>query len=162
MRVDVMYATKGGKRPCADGLDLDLVSLKETKRRRIVATRSEPPNHSLRILGQFYPRVLSLRDYILGKLPKTSRLRKRKISRLGRTTLRPHTEIEAQLGHLLDTTLVGAPLESNVDEEARPEEKQVHSQLGDDSAVTLSDGLEKAFYSQEEVKCNSFIQEGQF
>jgi hypothetical protein len=143
-----MDTTRPGKRPLGSEIELNVAPLRRTKRRRVAPARGELVSPATRILGQFYPRVLSLREYVLSALPKTSRQRRRKICRLGRSTPRPHTEIEAQLNRLLDSIVIGAPLQVGSQQDERPEDKYEFSQVGDDSTVTLADGLEKAFYSQ--------------
>lgn len=65
-------------------------------------------------LSLYYPQTLTLRDYVLSKLPATSKTRKRKISALGKRVRngKPHTSDETQddagadLVKLLDRTLV--------------------------------------------------------
>lgn len=54
------------------------------------------------VLAAFYPRVLSLRDFLIERLPKSSRVRRRRIASFGRdSTPSPFAR------HLWDTTLVG-------------------------------------------------------
>ena len=105
-------------------------------------------SHSL--LAQYFPVVLTLREYALSRLPSTSRIRRKKISRVGRGQ-GPLSETETRLSHLLDTTLVGAP--EKVNDQSDEEWKElVTSQTGDDSNVTLADVFGNATYSQAEVR----------
>ncbi|KAF2112366.1 hypothetical protein BDV96DRAFT_159612 [Lophiotrema nucula] len=66
------------------------------------------------VLRRLYPEVLSLRHYLLSKLPGSSKNRRRKLSQLG--TSDPSQEpaattstcnVDSDLGSLLDSTLVG-------------------------------------------------------
>lgn len=63
------------------------------------------------ILHYLYPQVLSLRHYLLSRLPVASKTRRRKISQLG-LLLSNATElprVDFELGQLLDSTQVGLP-----------------------------------------------------
>ena len=88
-----------------------------------------PHSASTSVLTQYYSNVLTLRDYVLGKLPKTSKARRRKIGLLGtngpssskvqradisnevhhtrRSTDNYTDDSRSRLSKLLDTTLVG-------------------------------------------------------
>lgn len=105
-------------------------------------------SHSL--LVQYFPFVLTLREYALSRLPSTSRIRRKKISRVGRGQ-GPLSETETRLSHLLDTTLVGAP-EIVKDQSDEKWKELVTSQTGDDSNVTLADVFGNSTYSQVEVR----------
>ncbi|KAI1813578.1 hypothetical protein GGS20DRAFT_470747 [Poronia punctata] len=95
------------------------------------------------ILSQYYPQVQTLREYVIAKLPATSRIRRRKVTAVGIVSKSPDkapSEVERSLGALLDTTFVGIP-SSATDEEGRLEEWRHFSQRGDESYVTLSNGV---------------------
>ena len=68
------------------------------------------------VLEQFYPRVLTLREYLLSTLPKESKIRRRKVATAG--TSRHQTpngsssigdEEAVRIANVLGTTLVGIP-----------------------------------------------------
>ncbi|KFY15261.1 hypothetical protein V491_05723 [Pseudogymnoascus sp. VKM F-3775] len=68
------------------------------------------------LLSQFYPEVLTLREYLLVKLPSNSRVRRKKVLSAGRRGLvhddrNIPTTVNADsiLGKFLDSTLVGIP-----------------------------------------------------
>lgn len=105
-------------------------------------------SHSL--LDQYFADVLTLREYALSRLPSTSRIRRKKISRVGRGQ-GPLSETETRLSHLLDTTLVGAQERAN-DQSDEKWKELVTSQTGDDSNVTLADVFGNSTYSQGEVR----------
>jgi telomerase reverse transcriptase len=113
-----------------------------------------PTKHAL--LDLYYPYVRTLREYVLAKLPKTSKIRYRKIASVGSRvdpSGKEPTEVEAALGRFLDSTLLGlfddVPTETKRDN--RWEQWISFSQKGDESYVTLSDGARGALFSQAEV-----------
>lgn len=69
------------------------------------------------LLSRFYPEVLTLREYLLVKLPSNSRVRRKKILSAGRRGLGQRDEgiqttrddADGILGSFLDSTLVGIP-----------------------------------------------------
>lgn len=109
--------------------------------------RREPVSHYL--IAQYFPVVITLREYALSRLPSTSRIRRKKISRVGRGQ-GPLSETETRLSHLLDTTLVGAP-ETTRDQSDETWKELVTSQTGEESNVTLADVFGNSTYSQVEV-----------
>lgn len=67
---------------------------------------SDPSEHA--VLSSYFPTLLSLREYILKSLPSPSRLRRKKISEIGKSAGEYSTLAqELSLGKLLDNTLVG-------------------------------------------------------
>ncbi|KAI0189401.1 hypothetical protein EV127DRAFT_432646, partial [Xylaria flabelliformis] len=96
------------------------------------------------VLSQYYPQVQNLRDYIIIQLPSSSRIRRRKVSAVGIVSKKPGTplsDIERSLGALLDTTLVGVSKPATEEDHHRMDEWKNFSQRGDDSYVTLSNGV---------------------
>lgn len=65
------------------------------------------------VLQRFYPRLLTLRHYLLSVLPKSSRNRRRKLAQLGRPVAAktgPHSTCspdDIELAQLLDSTVIG-------------------------------------------------------
>lgn len=124
------------------------------KKRKQPANKGAVFNHSL--LDRLYPRVQTLREYLAQALPSSSRLRRKKIADLRSeetTDDSPDESIEARLCHLLDTTLIASAVitTSHKDHDDRWEQWVSFSQKGDDSSVTLSDGLSRSLFSQSEV-----------
>ncbi|KPM35632.1 hypothetical protein AK830_g10942 [Neonectria ditissima] len=101
------------------------------------------------LLDRCYARVTTLREHILSNLPSSSRLRRKKIASLGQKE--GIAEIEAQLVHLLDTSLVCTHQPQPDPQDTRWEQWVSFSQKGDESNVTISDGLFKSKYSQSEI-----------
>ena len=121
--------------------------------RKKIDAKTRPSPVRRRLLDQCYPGVSSLRDYLLPKLPGSSRLRRKKIASCGQGD--NCSELETLLGTLLDTTLVGTssagePAE-DIAKDTRWEQWLSFSQRGDESYVTLSDGTANAIFSQSEV-----------
>lgn len=106
------------------------------------------------LLEQCYPHVQTLRQYLLAKLPGSSRLRRKKIAAFGQSDCR---ELETRLAHLLDTTLVCASKREDAGQdeikETRWKQWLSFSQKGDESYVTLSGGPKGPLFSQSEVCC---------
>lgn len=122
------------------------------KKCKVIPTRETPVKRDL--LKQCYARVQTLREYLLAKLPGSSRLRRRKIEALGQGTER--RELEDNVAHHLDTTLVCIPKEPPVQKDSgagdiRWQQWLSFSQKGDESYVTLSGGSSASFFSQSEV-----------
>lgn len=111
------------------------------------------------VISQYFGHVLSLRDYVLMKLPGTSRLRRKKIASVGISSSEDANvpDIERGLGLLLDTALVGCkglpdrPERVAHATDNRRQQWTNFTQKGDESHVTLSDGLAGAVFSQSEV-----------
>lgn len=110
------------------------------------------------LLSRLYPHLSTLREYVLTKLPPSSRLRRKKIASVGRQDVgpensRPCSDIEVAVGRLLDTTLVGFYDTPPAKSDNRWEQWANFSQRGDESYVTLADGSAGALFSQREVRC---------
>lgn len=105
------------------------------------------------LLEQCYLRVQTLRQYLLAKLPGSSRLRRKKIASIGQGESCP--DLEARLARLLDTTLVCTSKEGETQQveakETRWQQWLSFSQKGDESYVTLSGGPDEPFFSQSEI-----------
>ena len=121
------------------------------------------------LLAQYYPVILTLRQYVLESLPASSKIRRKKISAVGKAdqaavedahTGAQHSEkdlgnIHASLVRLLDTTLVATHSYPTAFKEAQPDDRfqrwVEYSQKGDDSNISLSGGVDSALYCQTEV-----------
>ncbi|KAK4202295.1 hypothetical protein QBC40DRAFT_45221 [Triangularia verruculosa] len=107
------------------------------------------------LLNQYYSETQTLRQYALSKLPGSSRIRRKKIATVGlvaSSAQKPLSEDETMLAELLDTTLVAWRPDSGGKKNDYRWEKWIgFSQKGDESYVTLSDGLRGSMYSQSEV-----------
>ena len=123
------------------------------KRRRYANGDTNRPGKEIGhpVLARYYATVLTLREYVLSRLPSTSRIRRRKIRRIGRGPL-PLSETEGRVSHLLDTTLVGAPEIVKEELDERWKERASSSQENEESNVTLSDVLGNSTFSQAEVR----------
>lgn len=79
----------------------------DRKRHRVCGTSStRDPVIKQAVLAHHYPKVLTLRQYLLSKLPSTSKIRRKKILSVGRVP-RPDGKDEKDFSHFLDQTLVG-------------------------------------------------------
>ncbi|RDL40109.1 uncharacterized protein BP5553_00088 [Venustampulla echinocandica] len=103
------------------------------------------------LLVQFYPQVLTLRDYLLSKLPSTSKVRRKKISSLGyekNSQIRPANEA---LSAFLDGTLVGVSVSNNDSGDERWRQWTTFSQKADESTSMFADLSSVGSYSQSEI-----------
>lgn len=134
--------------------------------RKANAGNLQPPGavkHAL--LAQYYPNLLTLRQYVLASLPASSKIRRKKISALGKTDQaahpavqeaeKDHDNIRASLARLLDTTIVATHVCPTAFGESQPDGRFQrwidYSQKGDESHVTLSGDVASAIYCQTEV-----------
>lgn len=124
------------------------------------------------LLAQYYPKVQTLRQYILDKLPSTSKIRRKKISALGNAESDADTAVRDAKGNpegtraglieLLDTTLVGTqvlPREvAKAQSDSRLQQWIDYSQR-DESYVTISGDTASAIHLQSEVSslCPQYI-----
>lgn len=108
------------------------------------------------LLALYYPEVLTLREYLLSKLPETSKVRRRRILWVGREN-QQHKEDgseDTELGLALDQTLVGV-FEVKEKEKADAERQQLWTSFSqhrsqDDSRIGDKSILGSSV-SQEEV-----------
>lgn len=104
------------------------------------------------LLLQHYPVVSTLREHVLSRLPDTSKIRRKKIAALGSSI--DASAIEKQLAHVLDSTLVGISASTSTksdSEEATWQQWLSFSQRGDESYVTISNGIAASIAKQSEV-----------
>lgn len=121
------------------------------------------------LLAQYYPIILTLRQYVLESLPASSKIRRKKISAVGKAEQAAaedaHTgaqdsekdlgSVRASLARLLDTTLVATHSYPTAFKEAQPDGRfqrwVEYSRKGDESNISLSGGVDSAIYCQTEV-----------
>ena len=99
------------------------------------------------LLAQFYPQVLSLREFLISKLPPSSKVRRKKILSVGKKT---DSETDQQLSKFLDQTLVGVSKHRGVSQEERWQQWTTFSQKADDS-VSFANVTGVSTFSQSEV-----------
>jgi telomerase reverse transcriptase len=107
------------------------------------------------LLSQYYPKVLTLRKYLLLKLPASSNVRRKKISAVKRRVQSDRVdEIErddSNLAEYLDQTLVGVQEEESLKDE-RWKQWTCFSQRPDNSESTVRSGDGDGDCSQSEVR----------
>lgn len=134
-----------------------------TRQRRRLSNHHQQSAEAVKhdLLAQYYPKILTLRQYLLDHLPTSSKLRRRKIEALG-TNVSAADEAErdnedsvrVQLAKLLDTTLVGlhACPEEVVKARLKSRLQQwIEYSQKDDSRVAISNGEASAIHCQSEV-----------
>lgn len=99
------------------------------------------------LLAQFYPQVISLREFLISKLPPSSKIRRKKILSVGK---KADSEIDQKLSKLLDQTLVGVSKHKGVSQEERWQQWTTFSQKADDS-VSFANQSGVGIFSQSEV-----------
>ncbi|KAM0423271.1 hypothetical protein ACHAPD_001743 [Fusarium lateritium] len=107
-------------------------------RKRVRTLRDTPVKRDL--LDRCYDKVTTLREYILLKLPPRSRLRRKKVASVGKRD--DVGELERSLSRLLDTSLVCFADQQNVEDDYTRKRQLIEfTQKGDESHVSLSDGI---------------------
>jgi hypothetical protein len=110
------------------------------------------------VLQRFYPRLLTLRHYLLSVLPKSSKNRRRKLAQLGRpiaakgATSTCHPDIE--LGQLLDSTVVGEHNTAKIDNEeqlTRERNKDIETFTQQLSPAITGGTFKPGYFLQSEV-----------
>ena len=124
----------------------------DNKRQRISGLSSSSKNSVIKqaVLVQYYPQVLSLREYLLSKLPSTSKIRRKKTVSVGRKP-RPDGKDDTKFANLLDSTLVGVGKYKDASAEERLQQWNSFSQRigNDDSNFANLSGV--GIFSQSEV-----------
>lgn len=116
-------------------------------------THANDPVVKHALLAQHYPEVLSLRQYLLSKLPSASKIRRKKIVTIGRHTGPETSDRDKALAHVLDQTLVGVSKYGGASQEDRWQQWTSFSQKADTSISAFNiSGI--GLFSQSEV---SFI-----
>lgn len=103
------------------------------------------------LLAQYYPRVLSLREYLLSKLPPTSKIRRKKILTVGCSLGGETRERDQALADALDKTLVGISKQGELSREERWQQWTSFSQKADTSVSTLANISGIGLFSQPDV-----------
>lgn len=99
------------------------------------------------LLAQFYPKVLTLREYLLHKLPQHSKVRKRKIRNVGKGD-----SVDGEFATFLDQTLVGIRQAEAPSSDERLKSWNAFSQRNDESISTLANLTGVGRFSQSEVR----------
>lgn len=136
-----------------------LEQLTEPGNKRLRISRSQPSNEKLvkqSLLSQYYPQVLTLREYLLSRLPISSKARRKKIAsvkcRVQHGRVDEAQPEELSLARYLDQTLVGVPEGIEIPSDERWKQWVSFSQRGYNSTLTArtDDGDEEC--SQSEVR----------
>lgn len=126
-------------------------SSKAQKRPKIAdASHGKTPNVK-HMLVQYYPSVLSLRDYLLLKLPPASKVRRKKIASVGRLLDRASSTHDSVLANFLDIVLVGVSKCAEIPQEQRLKDWTAFSQRGDISVSTFANSSSAGGFSLSEV-----------
>ncbi|TAQ91363.1 hypothetical protein B7494_g281 [Chlorociboria aeruginascens] len=120
----------------------------DVKRQKISASAIKEPVVKQELLARYYSQVFSLRQYLLSKLPSESKVRRKKITSVGRK----HSDgRDGVLAEFLDKTLIGLlPSEETLHEE-RWKRWNVFTQRGDTSTSTVANPSGVGIYSQSEI-----------
>jgi telomerase reverse transcriptase len=115
------------------------------------------------LLSQYYSEVLTLREYLLSKLPASSKVRRKKIASVSCREQRAgvdETEREDfSLASYLDQTLVGVPEGIEIPKDERRKHWTSFSQRADNSESTVRSGDGDGECSQCEVRIPEFARE---
>lgn len=123
------------------------------KRQRISGgTNSKEPVVKSAVLAKYYTQVYTLREYLLSKLPITSKIRRKKILAVGRNKKLPGEEDEIHvLANHLDQTLVGVSNHRDISPEERLQQRTAFSQRVDTSDSNIGNTSLIGGFSQIEV-----------
>ena len=105
------------------------------------------------VLAQYYSQVVSLRQYLISKLPPASKIRKKKILSFGRNKVTAK-DSDNDFSDFLDGTLIGVRDCIEVSQLERVQQWQSYSQHVDASESTFGNLTGVGIYSQSEV-CES-------
>lgn len=103
------------------------------------------------LLAQYYPQVLTLREYLLSKLPAASKIRRRKILSIGRKARLEGGKDNELFGEFLDNCLIGLLKYGKVSAEERQQQWTLFSQRADTSNSTFANVTGISIFSQSEV-----------
>lgn len=122
---------------------------RDQKRQKIIGgfnTKESIVKHAL--LLQYYPKVSSLREYLLSSLPSASKIRRRKISSVGCRA--QDKESDRKLARFLNETLIG--VNQNGEFSRDEKRKQLTSfSLKPDDSTSFANLSTAGVYSQSEV-----------
>jgi hypothetical protein len=127
----------------------------DAKRQKVATSLnggSQDPVVKNAVLAQYYLRVLSLREYLLSKLPPTSKIRRKKIFTFGRKAGQETSGPDQSLANALDQILIGVSRDSQSSQEERWRQWASFShRAADTSASTLANLSGIGLFSQSEV-----------
>lgn len=114
------------------------------------------PEHP--VLQRLYPQVLTLRHHLLSRLHKSAKNRRRRIAQIGLSSPAHEDEatrdIDAQVGLLLDSTLVGSfpdAASRSVDQEAKERQRDTEAFTQQRFQGTSSGTFKPGYFMQSEV-----------
>jgi len=102
------------------------------------------------VFAQYYPRVISLREYLISKLPTTSKIRKKKILSFGKN-ITSNGEEDGTFSDFLDQTIIGVRNYVDISPQERIQQWTSFSQRLDTSNSTLANLTGAGMFSQSEV-----------
>lgn len=110
------------------------------------------------VLQRFYPRLLTLRFYLLSVLPKSSKNRRRKLAQLGRPIAGKEATStcvpDSELGQLLDSTVIGEHLTTKIndgDQLTRERNKDIETFTQQLSPAVSGGTFNPGYFLQSEV-----------
>lgn len=109
------------------------------------------------VLRRLYAQVHTLRHYLLSQIPKSSKGRRRRIDQIGNRLSSQNAttpDLDAELGKLLDSTLVATTTRSNDDhpeQRSKRLEQEVESFTQQRSSDTASGTFKPGYFLQTEV-----------
>lgn len=100
------------------------------------------------VLAQYYVKVVSLRDYLLSKLPASSKIRRKKIL----LVKQENTNEEDDFANFLDQVIIGVSSQQEISTKERIQHLATFSQRIDTSDIGNTSGI--GGFSQSEVRFN--------
>lgn len=122
---------------------------RDQKRQKIIgAFNNREPVIKHTLLRQYYPKVSSLRQYLISSLPSTSKIRRRKISSIGCRA--QDKKSDKKLARFLDNTLIGVCENGEFSRDEKKKQLTFFSQKPDES-TSFANLSTAGVYSQSEV-----------
>jgi telomerase reverse transcriptase len=113
------------------------------------------------LLSQYYHKVLTLREFLLWRLPSSSKVRRKRVASVGCNGQQSRCVVEGEigdttLGRHLDATLIGVLEQDDAEKGRAIKDWSSFSQLANTSKVVDQSGIDEAWVCQSEVsRCPS-------
>lgn len=122
------------------------------KRQKISpSSRAKDPLVKQAVLATYFPKVCTLREYLVSKLPPRSKIRRKKILSVGHQPKPGCEEEQACLAKFMDKTLIGVLQNADITQTERTQQWAAVSQREETSVSGFADCTGVGTFSQSEV-----------
>jgi hypothetical protein len=131
----------------------------ETANKRCKLSEGKPGKENVvkdSLLSQYYHKVLTLREFLLWRLPSSSKVRRKRVASIGCHGQQSKHAVKSELGgvtleHHLDNTLVGVLEQDETERGKSTKDRLSFSQMVNGSKVGDRSGIEELWFDQSEV-----------